>query len=293
MAVRRFLSGILVAAAVTGVSACGSSPAGPTPPPPPPPPPPPVVNNPPVIRSITVAATRVEVDQDVDVAAVVEDAETNPDQLAYEWTAAAGTFTGRGPNVRWRLPKGSAETPVNVTMTLTVIERYSQTVNSLIVTQENRATASSPPVLAHDSDAELRKISIEFLVYLFGNSSISPSACLVDFSDACRGKQDELRDIEHNRNTFVILSAEATIASVSISPDRQAAEVLAPCVFRDREIATGGEGTSRGDCFLTAVYEQNRWWLCSSSFLNGSRQISMLEFFLSRGTSSRRIPRIH
>lgn len=250
-----------------------------------------MVNNLPVIRSVVVALSRVEVEQDVDVTAEVEDTETNPDQLIYEWSATAGTFAGSGRTVRWRLPKGSTPTPVDVTINLTVVERYTEVVNSLVVTRENRVTGAAAPFRAHDSDAELRKISIEFLVYLFGNSTISPSACLVDFSDSCRGKQDELRDIEHNRNTFVILSAQATVASVSIDADRLSAEVVAPCVFRDREIANGHEGTSSGDCFLTAVYERNRWWLCSSAFLNGSRQISMREFFsLRRGTSSRPPP---
>jgi len=267
----------MVAGAVAGVTACGGSPTGPTPPPRPPPPPP-VVNNAPVIKSITVAQSRVEVEQDVDVTAEVENTETNPDQLTYEWSATAGTFTGSGRTVRWRLPKGTTPTPVDVTITLTVIERYTEVVNSVVLTRENRVTSAASPFRAHDSDAELRRISIEFLVYLFGNSAISPSACLVDFSDSCRGKQDELRDIEHNRATFVILSAQATVATVSISADRMSADVIAPCVFRDREIANGHEGTSSGDCFLTAVYERNRWWLCSSSFVNGSRQFSMRSF---------------
>ncbi len=174
-------------------------------------PPPPVVNNAPVIRSIGVALSRVEVEQDVDVTAEVENTETNPDQLTYEWSATAGTFTGSGRTVRWRLPKGTTPTPVDVTITLTVIERYTEVVNSVVVTREHRVTSAASPFRAHDSDAELRRISIEFLVYLFGNSTISPSACLVDFSDSCRGKQDELRDIEHNRATFVILSAQATV----------------------------------------------------------------------------------
>jgi hypothetical protein len=228
---------------------------------------------------VNVAIARVEVDQDVEVVAEVEDAETPVDQLTYDWSATVGTFSGSGRTVRWRLSKGSTETPVDVTISVTVIERYTETQNGIVITREQRATGSATPFRAHDSEAELTKISIEFLVFLFGNSSVSPSACLVDFSDACRGKADELRDIEHNRDTFVILSAEAHVANIWISPDRNSAEVIAPCVFRDREIATGGEGTSRGDCFLTAVYERDRWWLCSSSFLNGSRQISMFEFF--------------
>ena len=247
-----------------------------------------MVNNAPVIRSIRIALSRVEVDQDVDVSAEVDDTETNPDQLTYEWTATAGTFSGTGRSVRWRLPKGATATPVNVTVSLAVVERYTEVVNSLVVTREHRVTQSAAPFRAHDSDAELRKISIEFLVYLFGNSTVSPSSCLVDFSDSCRGKQEELQDIENNRKTFVILSAQATVASVSISADRMSAEVIAPCIFRDKEIATGHEATSSGDCYLTAVYERDRWWLCSSSFLNGSRQISMFEFFrLNRRNESR------
>jgi hypothetical protein len=28
-------------------------------------------------------------------------------------------------------------------------------------------------------------------------------------------------------------------------------------------------GTVAGDCVLTSVYEQQRWWLCTSTFQNG------------------------
>ena len=80
---------------MTGWLACSGSPAGPTPPPPPPPPPP-VVNNLPVIRSISVSLPRVEVEQDVNVVAEVEDTETSPDQMTYEWSAPVGTFSGTG-----------------------------------------------------------------------------------------------------------------------------------------------------------------------------------------------------
>jgi hypothetical protein len=239
------------------------------------------VNNPPVINAIRVSASRVEVEQDVEVTADVTDAETNPDQLTYEWTATAGTLSGSGRSVHWKLAKGSAQTPLDVTITLVVIERYTEVQNSVVVSRENRVTQAAEPLRAHDSEAELTKMSLTFLVDYFGNSSVSPDACLVDFSDSCRGKVDELHDIERNRQTFVILSAEARVANIWISPDRMSAEVTAPCVFHDKEIATGKEGTAKGDCFLTAVYERNRWWLCSSSFLNGSKQ-SPLQLLFQR-----------
>jgi hypothetical protein len=34
-----------------------------------------------------------------------------------------------------------------------------------------------------------------------------------------------------------------------------------------------------GDCVLTTVYEQRRWWLCNSSFENGVQLPSMRGFF--------------
>ena len=109
-------------------------------------------------------------------------------------------------------------------------------------------------------------MAVSFLVDKFGNSNVPPGACLVDFSDNCSGKSAELEDIEHNRKTFVILAAEARVMSVEINPERTVGWVTAACTFQDREIANGKVGISRGDCQLTAVYEKDRWWLCSSSF---------------------------
>ena len=93
-----------------------------------------------------------------------------------------------------------------------------------------------------------------------------PGACLVDFSDNCSGKAAELQDIVNNRQTFVILAADARVTGVEINPERTLAWITAACTFQDREISNGKLGTSRGDCQLTAIYENGRWWLCSSSF---------------------------
>ena len=228
------------------------------------------MNNAPVINAIRASASRTEVEQDVEVSADVTDAETNPDQLTYEWTATAGTLSGTGSIVHWKLAKGAAQTPLDVTVTLVVVERYTVIENSVPVTRENRVAQTSEPIHVHDSEAELTKMSLTFLVDYFGNSTISPDACVVDFSDSCRGKIEELQDIEHNRQTFTILSADVKVTNIWIGPDRMLAEITTSCVFHDKEIATGKEGTTKGDCFLTAIYEKDRWWLCSSSFLHPS-----------------------
>lgn len=246
---------------------CGGSPAVPSPPIPPPPPPPPVVNTPPVINSITIPVTRSEVEQDVDVSADVSDAETPAESLIYQWSANAGTFSGEGRSVRWRLPRNSATTPVEVTVTLTVVERYQDP--QIKVTSENRATKSGNSFWADDSDRELSDMTRRFLVDYFGHSEISPEACLVDFSDSCSGKRAELVDIQANRQNYVILSAQAAVASITYDAPRTHAKILAPCTFRSRDRSTGQVGTVTGDCSLTGVYENKRWWLCDSNFLNG------------------------
>ena len=52
---------------------------------------------------------------------------------------------------------------------------------------------------------ELADLSLRFLGD-FANSSISPDRCVNEFSDSCRGKKDELDEIDDNRHYFVILS---------------------------------------------------------------------------------------
>jgi hypothetical protein len=282
----RRLSFVLVLAVALAAGSCGAPPpSGPTPPSLPPPPSP---NTAPQIQSLTVSVSRVEVDTDVDVTAVVSDAETPVEQLGYEWSASVGSFSGTGRAVKWRLPKDAAQTPMNVTFTLTVTEPYQALEGTTIVTRQHRVPRESDPVRVHDSRAEVSKMVLTFLVDYFGNSSVSPDACVVDFSDTCPGKEEERRDIETNRREFFIFSATASVASISFNGAMTASEVAAPCEFRDRHLSDGREGTSRGTCVLTAIYHDNRWWLCTSRFFGtcgscimGTRPMTMREFFLS------------
>jgi hypothetical protein len=286
----------LLAMPVVAVTGCSSPTSPVTPPqtPPsvqPPPPPAPVVNTAPVLSAITASAARAEVNQSIEIKATVTDAETAPEKLTYVWTSDVGEFTGAGPVVTWRLAAGKSPTPLDLKVTLTVVETYDSFDSAgRPVKLEHRVTRTETLTRVHDSVAELSAMSTRFLVDLFGNSSVKPDQCLVDFSDACPGKRAELDDIENNRHEFLILSANARVTSITFEGNRTNAWIDLACEFRDRHLKDGKEGTSRGTCKLTAVYERNRWWLCSSAFEGtcGScavpyarRPMTMREFFLS------------
>jgi hypothetical protein len=247
------------------VAACDKSP---TPPTQPTVPHPPVTNTPPVIQSVTSSVTtRTEVDTDVQVTAQVQDAETPPADLTYLWTANAGQFSGNGPSVTWRLPKGSVATPVDVTIHLQVVERYQDyDPSGAPIYRQNTVSADAAPFRVHDSVAEISAMSLHFLIDLFGNYNVSPDACMVDFWDGCSGKDEELSEIEVNRMDFRISGADATVQSVTLNADRTFATVDAPCEFHDVNVATDSPDNPKGDCVLTAVYQDDRWWLCSSDF---------------------------
>jgi hypothetical protein len=284
----------LLAIPIVAAGACSSpsAPAPPTPPPSvqPPPPPAPVVNAAPVLSAIKASVTRAEVNQAVELKAEVTDAETDVDKLKYEWTSDAGEFTGTGRVVTWKLAPGKTATPIDLKVTLTVTETYDSFDNAgQPIKAENKVARTETLTRVHDSVAELSAMSMRFLVDLFGNSSVKADQCLVDFSDACPGKRDELHDIENNRTEFLILSATARVTSVTFDGARNNASIDLSCEFRDRHLKDGKEGTSRGTCRLTAVYERNRWWLCSSHFEGScgscavpyaNRPMTMREFFM-------------
>lgn len=255
----------LLAGLVATLGGCSSSPTTPSPPVPNPP----AVVTPPTIKSVTTAATRVEVDQDVTITADVEDAEKPVTALTFVWSANAGTFSGTGPSVTWRLPKSGATTPVDVVISLTVVEPYQALENGAIVNREHRVTRQAQPFRAHDSRAEISKMVTTFLVDYFGDITVSPDACVVDFSSmgsCAQGKAAERADIADIRANYeAVTKVEVDIRSVTFNGDRTFAEVFAPCVFRSTRNG-GTKEAFRGNCELTAVYETNRWWLCTSRF---------------------------
>ena len=109
----------------------------------------------------------------------------------------------------------------------------------------------------------------------FANSKISSSVCLRDFTDSCRGKQDEKNDIDWNRDHDTILAHTLKLTDLRIHSDQLGADIAIACTFTarvdkceptDTSCRVGSTGTADGICSLTGKYEQKRWWLCDSHF---------------------------
>jgi hypothetical protein len=263
--VRPFLPPMMVAALVFAAACGGDTPTSPRPVDPPPPPPRP--NDPPIISALSASSARAEAGSEITLTAVVSDTETAIDKLTYDWSAMPvnGEFTGSGPQIRWRAPR-QQRTPDVYSLRLVVTERYA----SGSETRENQVT-KSVEVHYNDSQAEIMRISMRFLTELFPEFNVSPQSAVQDFADSCPGKADELNDVTNNRNNFRILSGTYTNVSINLDASRSSAEVAGTCTFVD--IPTnpsnpfyGRRESVTGICTLTTVYENWRWFLCSSHF---------------------------
>lgn len=120
----------------------------------------------------------------------------------------------------------------------------------------------------------------------FSTTSVSPAACLVDFTDACRGKRDELADIENNRAYFQILGARLGTPTIRIAGSGAGADIAVPCAFDSRntkcetpDCVPGSIGYVAGTCLLTAVREASGWRLCTSNFAGAVVSPSAQQFF--------------
>jgi hypothetical protein len=270
---------VLAFAAVAISAACGS-PAGPTVTPPP--------DAAPVITSLDVSRTRIEIGESVEVTAAVEDPEGRLDDLQYVWTSDGGQFSGAGAIVTWT-PAAALATPADPVLTLTVVDSYQALdAQGRIVNREHRVSGSTT-LRVHDSRRELGDLGLSFL-QLFADSSVSPEVCVESFSDSCDGKDSELRDIRQNRDSYTILSSQLGTPDITSLDLYEEGVVFIPCAFESRirkcpdgsdDCVVGYVDRVSGDCRLRAVYEQSRWWLCESRFFaqSGTISPSMRAFF--------------
>jgi hypothetical protein len=258
---------------------CGSSPSGPGQVPPPPP----ATNLSPTIESIAASASRTEVGADVTLTATVKDPETPISQMTFEWKADVGTISGTGSSVTWQVPKDAA-TPTDHTIRLTVTENYGNG-------QHNVVNGTSPVIRVHNSPKEMGDIVTGFL-QRFGDSNISTTACLSDFSDALcsRGKNDEMSDIDYNRKHYVITSYHLELPRVTYTAGANSGEVFIRSSFTSRIVNC--QGWPNNNCVLNAtesvtfdeyapmVYDQGRWWMCASNALAAKTVSPLMERFV-------------
>lgn len=229
----------------------------------------------PVIESIAVQGRRAnqparmaDLRETVDVMATVTDAETPVEQLTYQWTATAGTFSGTGRQVTWTAPE-SATTPATVTITLRVTERYG--------TNSSHEVMRTQTLALHDSTAEVGRMSREFLV-AFSTTSIKDwQVVMKDFNrSACpvpREYDDERDQVVNHYTNFTMISFDVGAASVSVDFGGSCAYALPGDACASVPVmwdSTGpsGRSSTSGIDHLTAVYStvDSRWWLCSSRY---------------------------
>jgi hypothetical protein len=170
----------------------------------------PPANTPPVIVSITTQGTRAnepadfaDVGEAIPVVASVQDAETPADQLTYQWTAPVGTFSATGASVIWQAPaKGSISTPMDVTITLTVIENYG--CPGQPPTFQNTVSATHTLSL-HDSVAEVGGMATQFLLDFSDSKLTDIGYVMRNFDPVCTGTVQETQQVTTNRQNFNIV----------------------------------------------------------------------------------------
>ena len=266
--------------------ACGTDPGtGPSDPDPPPP-----ANAVPVVTSILVKgalarepAQYATLGETVNVTATVADAETPVGQLTYEWVSSVGgTFGGNAATTTWTAPATlPGTTPVNATLTLTVVERVDATRN-------NRVTATSVVDL-HNSPKEVGDLAYQFLVDF--SKQLAPDVVMRNFTNNCPTTADEYQDVINQQNAVTVMSYDigqptTTVPFIGACPYRnRAGDACSNLQVRwtSRIKSNGSISNSSGVDQVTAVLENGQWKLCASDYNElSSSGASLLKYWLQR-----------
>ena len=216
-----------------------------------------------------------DVKETLDVAATVRDSETSLDELVYQWSATAGTFTGSGRNVTWTAPEAAA-TPGTVTLTLKVIENYGNPGQAKIFSHEVTGTQT---IALHDSVKEVGDMARRFLTeFSKPQTNQDWQDIMKDFkASACRQPSlvdDEKEEVIRHYTNFLMHSYDIRPATVNL-------HFGGACAFRNRpgdacatvpvswdstDRRNGSRGSVNGLDHIGAAYStaDSRWWLCSS-----------------------------
>lgn len=248
-------------------------------------------NAPPTVSDIDVTPPKSKqpkilatIDDSISLDVSVNDAESAATSLTYVWAANPniGTFTGTGRAVQWKAP-AAVTSPRTVLITVTVVEKYYEPdANGLPVEKEHRIE-KAVTLRVHDSVKEIGDMAVDFLTQ-FSISSVSPDVVMRNFSQTCddgEGYADELSDVEAHRENYTMLSyqigepavtfaygSESTACAYPGAPGDACAKVAV--VWNDERNDTGEKNTVTGNDYVSAVYEDERWYLCHSKFQNVS-----------------------
>lgn len=278
------LACVVTSCVVTMAAACGGTPSKPDPIKTPPVDPGPVVTNtPPVIGKFTIQGTRAneppnfaDVSEEVPISVDVTDAESQINDLKFNWSAAEGTFTGTGRSVIWKAP-ATVQAPTDLTINLEVVETYTSQGKSV----QNKPTATTTLSL-HDSAKEVGDMSHQFILD-FSDSSIGVSQVMRNFQPDCYGTEEERGQVSDNRQNFridrwIVTPLKTTVAFGGTCPYRNnkrgdaCSRVFArweSTVIHDvGSLRVGDQTVATGVDQLAAFYyrDQNRWKLCDSQY---------------------------
>jgi len=179
-----------------------------------------VSNAPPSIVSIAVKGSKpreppqfADLDETVTVSATVTDAETPVSQLTFAWSAEAGAVSGSGASVTWTAPHAFT-TPGNLTLTLTVTERFQTTNSAGVQASGENQVKGTTTVRMHDSRKEVSDLAVNFLTAF--SQQLAPEVVMANFSRNCAGTNAELSDVQHNQVDFAISNYNLGVPDTSV-----------------------------------------------------------------------------
>jgi hypothetical protein len=238
-------------------------------------------NTAPVITSITAQGRRLrqpasfaDYGETIQLTLVIQDAETPPAQLTYQWRACDGTFAGTGPQVDWTAP-AIGSLPSTCTIDVTVTDGPHVLTRSIVVR-------------LHNSIAEIGALAQLFLDE-FANSTIPAATVVRNFSDSCPGRVDELAEVTKNREELTINSHVYGTPNVTVAFGGACASgtrrkngddacILTPVQWNSTRKLDGALEVAKGTSLVTGVYRDSRWSLCSSLY-NGNSTLGLQHLY--------------
>jgi len=206
------------------------------------------------------------------VVASVTDAETAVEQLQYNWTATAGSFTGTGSRVSWVAP-AVAPTQGTVTLTLEIVERFG-------TNQENRVTKTAT-VSLHNSIKEVGDMARQFLLDFSDTNIKEASVIMRNFGTAavCPEPNEilsERTDVINHYTNYRMMQSKVDVATVTVNFGgscpyrfkRGDACAVVPVFWDSVDLRTNVRDAHSGNDIVAAAFSRmdDRWFLCASDY---------------------------